>query len=162
MLSLQSRIRPVPALACFAGILGIAAWLAANDGPLSRDTASQFGIYVFRLTLLAVIGVAIVGPWLAGLRARQGRRAFDAQAATPASSSAICRADLYIVLAIALGALALYAQSQRYTVTHYELGKRIVYQRTDAWTGRAELWIVGGEKDRSMPPPAWIVPTVAE
>jgi hypothetical protein len=62
---------------------------------------------------------------------------------TAASQSAMRRVDLYVLALLVLGGIVWYAHSDRYAVTHYQVDQSLAYQRTDKWTGRTELWVVG-------------------
>jgi hypothetical protein len=57
--------------------------------------------------------------------------------------SAMRRVDLYVIVLLVLGVTVWYAHSRRYVVTHYQVEQSLAYQRTDTWTGRTELWVVG-------------------
>ena len=70
----------------------------------------------------------------------------------------IRRVDFHVGLVVILIVVGLFAQSRRYTVTHYSEGSSLIFQRTDGWTGRAELWVLSS-KNR-QPRPAWVQFTI--
>ena len=161
-MTLDTKIRPLHAVG-FVAIVAVAAaalTIATPPAPSAigpaADPLSRFARNLFRVALVGVVLLTVVLPWLQSLHTR--RRA-EQPPAPPAPSShtasgRVRRVDLYVIAAVLLGGLLWHASANRYTVTHYQLGSRsVVYQRTDTWTGHAELWVLG---DRSTPRPAWV------
>lgn len=128
-------------------ILAVAVSLTDHDGAKNNGLQIAFRIAAAGLVL------ARLAPWLRE-RYQTVRAAMKRTTATPASAPGIRRVDLYVALAVLLVAAGLFAQSRRYTVTHYRVSNTLIYQRTDTWTGRAELWTIG--PTTTQPRPSWV------
>lgn len=63
------------------------------------------------------------------------------------------RIDFYIGIVVIVLAVFASAYSQRYSVTRTDNGRLAVFQRTDHWTGRAEVWVYDGTAQTQ---PEWV------
>jgi hypothetical protein len=157
MLTLQSRVRPIPAVLTVAGMVGLAYWLTAVSGHPERFVANLIRVAVF-----AGIAVAVVLPW--GHRALEqlssawkARHVGDTAPPPPSGiliqrASGVRRSDLYVVACLVVLAIIWLSFSRRYTISHYMLGSYPAYQRTDTWRGTTEVYIVRNGSQK----PTWV------
>lgn len=99
MLTLQSRVRPIPAL-IGAGIVLLTAFVLSYNTTTGRWSPADFGAWTLRLTIFAAILVTAVVPWLESLSKRVRPQELGASAATTGASG-ISRRDFYAVAAMA-------------------------------------------------------------
>jgi hypothetical protein len=111
---------------------------------------------VVRLILLAFV-LANMAPWLRRSASwlKHKYRAMRAAALTRSTSTTSTargfrRIDAYVIAGLLLLAAFIIAEGRRYSVTHYREGTSLVYQRTDTWTGKTELWVVNREQRRRL------------
>ena len=66
--------------------------------------------------------------------------------------SGIRRRDLFVAVLLVVLALVFLAHNGRYTITQQRDGDFVVFQRTDHWLGRAEVYALGSKQVR----PDWV------